>query len=101
SVSQAVDARPFRGKTVRLRGALRAEVAGGAHAAMWMRVDREGSRPAFLENMDDAPVTSPDWHTYEIRGRVVEDAEQIFFGVFLIGAGKAFIDDISLEAIEQ
>jgi hypothetical protein len=46
---QAADAKPFRGRRVRFRAAVRTEA--GARAYLWMRVDRSNNKPGFFDNM--------------------------------------------------
>jgi hypothetical protein len=103
---QLVDAKVWRGKRVRFRAAVRtAELAGDARAQLWMRVDRkpagEGTQPlpGFLDNMDDRPIRSGEWSHYEIVGDVAQDAENIALGMLVAGAGKAWLDDASIEEV--
>ncbi len=93
---QAIDARPWRGRIVRLRAAVRAEVAGTGRAQLWLRVDRAGGGMGFFDNMGDRPITSPEWREYVLEGPVAGDAEQIYFGLMLLGEGKAWIDAVDL-----
>lgn len=103
---QAVDARPFRGHRVRLRGAVRAEVSGrGNQAQMWLRVDwrsaEDGARQiGAFDNMANRPITSGEWDYYEIVADVDVDAEYVTIGVFLRGEGKAWVDDVSLDIVD-
>jgi C-terminal processing protease CtpA/Prc len=93
------DATPYRGKRFRFRAAVRTEVSGASRAALWLRVDREGGAPGFFDNMADRPIRSAEWQTYEITGDVAPDAKAIFLGLMLQSAGKAWIDDVSFEAL--
>lgn len=86
------------GKRVRLRAAIRvAQRKPSDHAALWLRVDRPNGAMGFFDNMDDRPVTSSSWGTYEIVGLVDADAVEVVFGGFLTGEGTAWFDDVSLE----
>jgi C-terminal processing protease CtpA/Prc len=93
------DATPYRGKRIRFRAAVRAEVSGGNQAALWLRVDREGGAMGFFDNMADRPIRSSEWKTYEITGEVAPDAKTIFLGLMLLSEGKAWIDSASFEAL--
>jgi C-terminal processing protease CtpA/Prc len=94
------DATPYRGKRIRFRAAVRAEVSGGeSQAALWLRVDREGGAMGFFDNMEDRPIRSSEWKTYEITGDVAPDAKNIFVGMMLFGQGKAWIDSGSFEVL--
>ena len=98
NLMQAVDAAPFRGRRVRLRGAVRVEAdEPQARAQLWMRVDRESKQPGFFDLMADRPITSKEWQFYEIVGDVEEDAKILNFGIILSGRGKAYLDDVTVE----
>lgn len=102
-VVQAFDATNFRGKRVRLRGAVRTENGGNGKSQMWLRVDRKSSKGntllGFFDNMDDRPITSDKWSYYDIIGSVSPDATMINFGLLMFGGGKTWIDDASFEII--
>jgi erythromycin esterase len=99
NVLQRIDATPWRGKRIRLRAAVKADVAGtGGQAQLWMRVDRPGGKMGFFDNMDDHPIHDPAWRVYEIEGDVAGDAEAIAFGLFVLTGGKAYLDSVSLAA---
>lgn len=103
---QSVKAEGWRGKRVRFRAAVRtADLVGDARAQLWMRVDRKPAgqsaqpAPGFFDNMDDRPVRAGEWAWYEIVGDVAKDAENISLGMFVVGAGKAWLDGASLEEV--
>ncbi len=96
NVMQSIDATPYRGKRVRLRGAVK--VAAGT-AALWMRVDRPARVLGFLDSMSDRPILASDWTDYEIAGDVAADAETINIGMMVRGEGTAWLDDVTLETI--
>src|SRR5882724_4216218 len=90
---QAVDAVPFRGARLRLRGKLR--TARGARGQLWVRVER-GDATGFFDNMDTHPVLGTTWELGEIIGTVDADATRIVFGTFMGGVGTTWYDDIEL-----
>lgn len=97
TVSQGVSAKPYRGRPIRLRAHVRAEVSGtGNQAQLWLRVDRPNRGKGFFENMDKSPITDATWQWYEITGTVDTDAEAIAFGGFLSGTGRAYLDQFEL-----
>lgn len=102
-LSIAIDARPYRGKVVKLSAALR--VADGlperSSARLWMRVERSNASVGFLDAMDDAPVRVSTWKRVETIGAVDDDAEKISLGVRIDGAGTYFVDDIALETMRD
>jgi hypothetical protein len=101
NVLQSIDATPFRGKRVRFRAKLRAEVDQGAsgQAMLWLRVDRPDNKMGFFDNMADRPVKDTEDHICDIVGDVAEDAESIVFGFMLIGTGEAWMDKVSFEIV--
>jgi C-terminal processing protease CtpA/Prc len=97
TLAQAIDAQPYRGKRIRLRAQVRAYVRGsGNRGQIWLRVDREGNEAGFFDNMQDRPITSAEWHEYEITGEVAEDADRITFGALVNGAGTFEFDGFHL-----
>ncbi len=97
---QAIDAKPYRGKTIKFAAAVRVDEAKGGEgrAQLWMRVDRAGGRPGFFDNMDDRPVRGKEWVGAAIAGDVAGDAERIMVGVLVIGGATARFDAAALEA---
>ena len=91
---QAVDATPLQGRRVRLSAAVRAERGGGQ---LWLRVDRPDFAPAFFDNMDGRPVTSPEWATHTIEGPVADDAVGLMLGGLITGDGAASFDAFRLD----
>ena len=97
TVMQTVPAQNLRGKTIRLRGLVRAtsrEATAGA--ALWLRVDRPNQQMGFFDNMDNRPIRDPDWKEYAIEGPVAEDATSLAFGVMASGSVTADFETISL-----
>jgi len=73
--------------------------------------DRNGHRHAHLDgfsrllgfdNMDDRPVTgTTEWTQYAIVLDVPDDAIMFFFGVFQVGPGASWFDDLTLEVVDE
>jgi hypothetical protein len=100
SLSQRIDATPYRGKKIRFRARMKSALTGEASSArIWLRVDRpEGT--GFFDNMASrAPRSLPNWTELEISGDVAADAEAIAFGELFVGDGEAWIDEASLEVV--
>ena len=95
ALSQSVDATPYRGTRIRLRGKLR--TANHAQGRLWLRVDR-GEASGFFDNMARHPVISGAWANAEIVGTVDADATAIVFGQLMRGSGTAWYDDLELAA---
>jgi len=99
-LKQSFAAAAYRGKRVRLRAAVRAEVSGFRNQAqLWLRVVRKDNQPGFFDSMGDRPVTQREWRDYEIFGEVAEDAVTIDLGLMLVGNGRAWLDAVSFEVI--
>ena len=98
TVTSSIGATAFRGRRVRLTGAVRAVPGADGQVGLWLRVDRpEGA--GFFDNMGRRPITSPDWADYSIEGDVASDASELVFGLLLMGHGRAWLDDVRLEDI--
>jgi hypothetical protein len=95
ALSQSIDATPYRGARVRLRGKLR--TADHAQGRLWLRVDR-GDATGFFDNMAGHPVLSRTWADAEILGTVDADATAIVFGEVMRGPGTTWYDDLELSA---
>ena len=101
TVMQDVPAEDLRGRTIRLRGQLRAsshDVTGTS--ALWLRVDRPNQQTGFFDNMSNRPVRDPNWREYSIEGTVDADATNVAFGVMASGAVTADFDAIELAVRE-
>lgn len=105
TLMQSIEAGEYKGKRLRLSGWVKA--AGiGEWAGLWMRVDGPtppgSSFPAMLafDNMQNRPIKgTSDWKRHEIVLDVAPEATFISFGILLSGAGQAWIDDLSLDAV--
>jgi hypothetical protein len=103
SVMQSVDAKPYRGKRIRFRAYIRAEIhspLGSAH--IWVR-ERIGNdeESGFFEYLPNQPMVLRDWELREIQGLISPNADVINFGLLLFGNGKAWIDSASFEIIQD
>lgn len=100
---QSVDAKQYRGKRIRLKAQLRLGTFDPERPMpfqMWMRVDREGEKMGFFDNMDNRPVLATTWTTAEIVGDVAPDAEALALGfMFPHGGLEAWIGPVTLEIL--
>ncbi len=98
TVIQSLDAKPYRGKEVKLTAFVKTNVTGaGNQGQLWLRVDRSERKTGFFYNMQDRPIQSATWQAYEITGKVDDDAESLVWGGFLLGTGKVWLDDFTIE----
>jgi len=100
-LTQLLDATPYRGHRVRLRAMARANVRGtGNEGRLWMQV----SRPlvSFTQPPDpreSRQVTAIAWRPYEIVVVVPPTATTLTFGFALVGEGRAWVDNVSVEVL--
>jgi serine/threonine protein kinase len=97
ALQQVVDAAPFRGGRVRLHAAVRASVAAGSDAALWLRIER----PDGTSDRRDVAIEADEWATRELVLDVPGEAARVAFGVELAGQGQVWIDAVALERIEK
>jgi hypothetical protein len=86
----------LKGKRVRLRAWVRAEMVDDGRVQLGLRVDRAGGQPGFFDNMADRPIRSTSWKLFEIEGDVAPDAERLLVMLVMTGGGKAWLDEVSL-----
>ena len=100
--NQSLPAEALRGKRVRFRAAVRtADRSDGGRAQLWFRIDRESGAMGGFDNMQDRPIEADDWQHYDIVLDVEEDAKRVFLGMLVLGKTKAWMDDASLEVVDQ
>jgi len=102
TLTQTIDAAPYRGKSVTLQAAARAQQQGADNRS-WVMLSvskQAGGRPAVASETLD-PVVSSRWTTFQVRAAVPNDAETITFGLVLVGDGKAWLDSIVLTATDS
>ncbi len=101
NLMQSLDATPMQGQRVRFRAAVRtAELTAATRVQLWFRVDRTEGMGAF-DNMQDRPIQAEDWEYFDIVLDVSDNATRLNVGMFVIGPGKAWVDDASLEVVGE
>lgn len=94
SVNKVFNADQYQGKQFEFKGRLKvAEGDGSGH--LWVRVDRANNKIGFFNNMIDRPVVTKDWQEFKISGVIDKDGVKINTGVFLLGRGTLYCDDLS------
>lgn len=105
NLMQGIDAKPYQGKRVRFRAAVQVkDLPADTKVQLWMRVDQpkgpDGkSEASSFDNMDDRPIRNAMWAHHDVVLDVAPDAARILCGIFVIGPGKAWIDDASLSLV--
>lgn len=103
NLTQRVAADAFRGKRIRLRAFVRADITGeqgGGH--LWLRIAQANvNLPLLLENMADRAIRAKEWQEFIIEADVPATASEIGFGLALAGIGRVMIDNVSLASVER
>lgn len=99
TLMQQVDARQFAGMRIRFSAYVRTQDVNGG-AALWMRVDGNGTTLSF-DNMSHRGWIRGDspWTFYSIVLDVPAQTELISFGLMLTGNGKVWVDDAALDPV--
>jgi erythromycin esterase len=106
SIRQYIDAKPYRGKRIRLRIAARAELDTSSFAFARLCVDpsplsdAHSGLPPFFDSLDKHRIDSEDWKIYEIEAQVDDNAGIIHYGIYLRDFGTVWMDDVAIEIIE-
>jgi hypothetical protein len=99
TMMQVIAADAYRGKRVRLAGDLRVRDVA-SWASLWMRVDGPCSRSRAFDNAQGrAARGTADWQRMEVVLDVAPDAQGIFFGVLLTGAGTVWVSGLRFEIV--
>jgi hypothetical protein len=97
-IGQAIWAKDYRGKRVRLTGWVRTQAVQGG-ASLWLRVDGSGGG-LLLDNMDGRRVSgTSDWRQLQIVLDVPAAADGLVFGGLTVGGGQAWFDDFALDIV--
>jgi hypothetical protein len=71
-------------------------------AGLWMRVDGNKGKILAFDNMQDRPIEGTlDWHRVEVTLDIDENAQNLAFGILLVGKGTAWIDDLNFEVVDS
>ena len=95
-VGMQIDAKPYLGKTLRIKAKAKLGVENRGSGHLFMRVDNEDKSAGFFNNMNDSPIRNAYWATYSFEGTVGEKAKGIAIGGFLKGEGTFFVDELDL-----
>ena len=102
TISQGVDAAPWRGREIRLRASFRVDGKESQRRGyLWLRVDRPNNRRGFFETLRNHPVRSDQWQKCEIDGTVDGDALFIAFGGVMENGERMAVDDFELLAKDK
>jgi serine/threonine protein kinase/tetratricopeptide (TPR) repeat protein len=86
-----------RGKKLHFSGHIKTENVADGYAALWFRVDGPAGSVLALDNLQGrGPKGTTAWHEYVIELDIPKSGENIVFGVFLKGNGKAWFDKLQI-----
>ncbi len=98
---QRINATRWQGGRVTLRAWARVDgTTPKSRAYLWLEITEpreSGSESVFYEDMEDRPITAPEWQEYRITADVSKAAEALSFGFAFVGTGEAWLDGVSLE----
>ncbi len=106
SMRQYIDARPYRGKKIRVKVAARAEVNDTGFAFFRLAIepnpliDAHVGLPTLYDNLDSCRIKSKDWSVYQIEAKVDSIADFIHYGIYLRDFGSVWMDDVEIEIME-
>jgi len=96
---QQFSADPYQGKTMRLRAWVKLEGGGrGNSIKVAFAADGEKGNAAFVQK--GRGVNSAEWTLAEVEGKVPWHAELVHILVSVSGRARAWVDDVSFEAVE-
>ncbi|WP_297794440.1 erythromycin esterase family protein [uncultured Eudoraea sp.] len=106
NLRQYIDATPYRGKTIRLKVAAKAEIDESNFAFLRLSIDPDpldsahDGLPPLFDSLDKYRVDSNEWKIYEIEAQVDDKADIIHYGIYLRDFGTVWIDNVEITIIE-
>ncbi|MGD2089571.1 MAG: erythromycin esterase family protein [Candidatus Aminicenantes bacterium] len=88
----------FRGKRIRLSGALKTSNAT-APFTLWLRADAGEDPAAYNELYRKSPKGTTNWKQYSVELDVPIVTTALYFGAVIYGEGSAWVDDLSIEVL--
>lgn len=99
---QAFDAKPWRGKRVRIAAFIRTSQVT-ARGDFWARAqgnDSPDDGPGLSSATTPLPPTT-DWARFELVFEVPDDARDVQFGAGIQGPGQLWLDDVRVEVVPR
>jgi hypothetical protein len=94
-----IPASPYRGKRVRMRGAMWTSKVTG-WTGLWLRIDDANGKMLALDNMKARALRGTvDATTEAIVLDIPADAEELAFGVLLSGEGEVWSNELVIEVV--
>src|SRR5207253_5375520 len=96
---QRIDAKPYRGKRVRLAGTVRAMVRQGSNARLLLEAEQPSGSVGVARTMREQPIIDSRWRSYSIEIDVPPTARALVAGGALVGDGSACFDSFKLDVL--
>jgi|GEM_PF-1015326 len=102
-VIQIVDAMPFRGKKIRFSAYIKTDLYPlDGHVQLWLGADiPKEDLAVFNSTIDEAPIADTKWTKHSIEADVPSDATVVRLGLVMLGDGKVWFDNTSLQIISN
>lgn len=101
ALNQTFSANDYRGKRVRFAGNIKTENVQ-KWAGFWLRADNAKSAIVAFDNMQNRGISgTSDWKPGEIVIDIPDDAETLFLGLILDGAGKVWTNGLVFEIVDS
>jgi rhodanese-related sulfurtransferase len=98
--SQRIDPRLCRGRIVVLDALVRTEQVGRGAFLFVAAQDAAGKIIAMSQSPPDSLAGTREWRDVQVQGGVPPSAQNVLIGLSLVGAGRAWLDDVRLVAPE-
>lgn len=98
-LKQTIRADDFRGRRIKLSGFIKTADRNDGSAHLWMRVSNEDGTARADYMLTRPVVAGTEWTQYSVVLDVPSNAVGITFGLALVGAGQAWLDDVSLTVV--
>ena len=100
-LNQTFSASKFRGKRVRLKGEIQTQDVL-KWAGFWLRADDKTPKMVAFDNMQTRGLKGTTaWTASEIVLDIPDQAETLYLGLLLDGAGKAWMRNLSFEIVDD
>ena len=107
NVLQVIDAKPYRGKNIRLKAAAKADVNPDSFALLHLKIEswseddtHQSSEPPSFDSLDKFKIENGEWKQYTIEAFVPENANNITYSVNLKDFGTVWLDTVEIEILE-
>jgi pimeloyl-ACP methyl ester carboxylesterase len=98
SYSQKINIYEQSGYDFRLTGAIKMENnSKNSSASFWVRVDKKDGKVGFFKNDANSNKLNKNWKTFEIIGKIDENASILNIGTYCENPGDFYFDDVKLE----